>query len=397
MEYRYHGKIDEIEGLRGIAILLVTLHHFWPSSGDIYHALAPIAHLGWIGVDLFFVISGFLIGGILIDTKNKENYFKNFYVRRVLRIFPLYYTFVIGLFIIVPVAQSFLQNISYWDTEFIKKSGNPLWYLFFLGNVRESITGVEPAYFLAPLWSISIEEQFYLLTPLLVYKLTSKQLKVTLGVLIFLSPIFRLFMLDSFPDNERIQYLATISRFDNLSAGLVLALIVRSNYFINKHLVNFLLMTFTLAMGIIFYAGGFDRYSFFCRIFGYSFLALYFFTLTLWCIQNRGMKVSRILRTRFLTYLGGLCYGLYLLQRPAEILLLKSLSLIGWDLMQYPSLSLILKTLFAILVSQIVWSYFEKPINNLKGKFKTDNHPANLKEENVDDSPIRHNVTSKAN
>ena len=101
MEYRYHGKIAEIEGLRGIAILLVTIHHFWPSSGDIYQTLSPIAHLGWIGVDLFFVISGFLIGGILIDTKNKEHYFRNFYVRRVLRIFPLYYAFVIGLFIII--------------------------------------------------------------------------------------------------------------------------------------------------------------------------------------------------------------------------------------------------------------------------------------------------------
>ncbi|MDP5142015.1 acyltransferase [Rheinheimera baltica] len=377
MEYRYHGKIAEIEGLRGIAILLVTIHHFWPSSGDIYQTLSPIAHLGWIGVDLFFVISGFLIGGILIDTKNKEHYFRNFYVRRVLRIFPLYYAFVIGLFIIIPVAQSFIHNVSYWDAEFIKESGNPLWYLFFLGNVRESITGVEPSYFLAPLWSISIEEQFYLLAPLLIHKLTIKQLKITLGLLICISPIFRFLMLDSFPDNERIQYLATISRFDNLSAGLVLAIIVRSNYFINKQLVSYFLVTLTICLGVIFYAGGLDRYTFFCRVFGYSILALYFFTLVLWCIQNRDTTASFLLRSRFLTYLGGLCYGLYLLQRPSEILLLKSLSYIGWDLAQHPSLSLILKTVFAILVSQIVWSYFEKPINNLKNKFETANHPAN--------------------
>ena len=374
-EYSYKGKVVEIEGLRGIAILLVTMHHFWPESSGFYEFFSPLVHLGWIGVDLFFVLSGFLIGGILLDTKQNSNYFKNFYIRRFLRIFPLYYLFVISLFIIVPFGQSLLHGIAYGQTEFIKESGSPLWYLLFLGNIREAITGVEPAYFLAPLWSISIEEQFYLLSPLLIYKATDRQLKIVLAVLICLSPLFRLTMFEYFPDNERMQYLATISRFDNLSAGLVLAMLVRSNYFVSKKLISSALIVLSIAMAVIFSFDGFNRFTFFCRVFGYSMLALYFFTFVLWTIQNRGLAITALLRNKVLVYLGGLCYGLYLLQRPAEILLLKSISIIGFDLELYPTLSLILKTLFAILISQIVWTTFEKPINNLKEKFKITNHP----------------------
>ncbi len=167
--YDYTGKIREIEGLRGIAILLVTIHHFWPhTEGGSFARLAPLAHLGWIGVDLFFVISGFLIGGILLDTKCQPGFFRNFYARRVLRIFPLYYALVVSLFVLIPVSQSLIHGVGYWQSEFIQQSGSPLWYACYLGNVRESITGVEPAYCLAPLWSVSIEEQFYLFSPLLI-------------------------------------------------------------------------------------------------------------------------------------------------------------------------------------------------------------------------------------
>src|SRR5213596_894168 len=89
------GFIAELDGLRGIAILLVIVHRFWPRTGT--GVLADVAGAGWIGVDLFFVISGFLIAGILLDTRGEPGYFRNFYARRILRIFPLYYLFVGGV------------------------------------------------------------------------------------------------------------------------------------------------------------------------------------------------------------------------------------------------------------------------------------------------------------
>src|SRR4051812_2394800 len=88
------GFISELDGLRGIAILLVMVHRLWPRHG--VGIAAQAAGMGWIGVDLFFVISGFLITGILLDTRGEADYFQNFYARRILRIFPLYYLFVGG-------------------------------------------------------------------------------------------------------------------------------------------------------------------------------------------------------------------------------------------------------------------------------------------------------------
>jgi len=371
----YRGKIVELEGLRGLAILMVTIHHFWPTTGGFFERWSPVAHLGWIGVDLFFVISGFLIGGILLDTRSDGKYFSNFYARRVLRIFPLYYALLLLLFIVVPVGQMAIHGLGYLDTAFIRESGNPLWYVLFAGNIREAITGTEPAYFLAPLWSISIEEQFYLLCPLLVRHLDTIQLRRVLVGFMVLSPLFRLAMLLAFPDNERIQYLATISRLDNLSVGVWLALLLRSGGTMPAQLLSIALPALTAVALVIFASGGFDRHSFFCRVFGYSFLALYFLATVSWALRYRGRRASAVLRMRWLVYLGGLCYGLYILQRPAEIALTTALSLVAIDLDSYGLPSLLAKTLFAVLVSHLSFRLLESPVNRLKSRFASSRHP----------------------
>src|SRR6202453_4846484 len=95
-------KIPPLDALPGIGVLLVLLH-----NTDIYPALHLnlIAPNGWMGVDLFFVLSGFLITGILIDTEGSDGYFKNFYARRCLRIWPLYYSLLLFMFVIVPILR----------------------------------------------------------------------------------------------------------------------------------------------------------------------------------------------------------------------------------------------------------------------------------------------------
>lgn len=372
------GRIVELEGLRGIAILLVTTHHFWPAADGFFGQWAAVAHLGWTGVDLFFVISGFLIGGILLDTRHDPRYFSNFYARRVLRIFPLYYAVVLSLFVVVPAGQAILHQLPYAETRFARESGNPLWYLLFAGNIRESITGVEPAYMLAPLWSISIEEQFYLLCPLLVRWLDMAALKRLLVAMMLLSPLFRVAMFMLFPENERIQYLSTISRFDNLSAGVWLAVAARSGFAPSARVLSVLLPALTGAGVLVFVLGGFDRTGAFCRIFGYSFLALYFYVAVAWALRFRGHAASRLLRMRWLVYLGGICYGLYILQRPAEVLLVKGLAMMSVDLEASGLLSLVAKTLFAVLVAHVSFRLLESPINRLKARFVSGRHPMML-------------------
>lgn len=369
------GRIVELEGLRGIAILLVTIHHFWPDSGAFFARWEPLAHLGWVGVDLFFVISGFLIGGILLDTRQDARYFGHFYARRVLRIFPLYYLLVLSLFLVVPTGQAVLHQLSYGEADFVRESGSPVWYLLFAGNIRESITGVEPAYMLAPLWSISIEEQFYLLCPLLVRWLDPPALRRVLAALMALSPLFRLATLLLFPENERIQYLSTLSRLDNLGAGVWLAVAARSGFAPSARALSLLLPALTAAGALIFVLGGFDRTASFCRIFGYSFLALYFYVVVAWALRFRGRAASSALRMRWLVYLGGICYGLYILQRPSEVLLVKGLELLSVDIERFGLVSLLAKTLFAVLVAHLSFRVLESPINRLKSRFVSGRHP----------------------
>src|SRR5207248_1231599 len=140
-------KIPQLDGIRGVAILVVILHN----SGRFPRLFAN----GWMGVDLFFVLSGFLITGILLDTKESESYFKNFYARRCLRIWPLYYSLLLFMFVLVPLLRPSEAHI-------IFEKSSPWWaYPLFLQNFLIPIS-TNAAGPLAITWSLAIEEQFYL-------------------------------------------------------------------------------------------------------------------------------------------------------------------------------------------------------------------------------------------
>src|SRR5882724_7528646 len=96
-------RIPQLDAVRGIAILLVMLHNQRETFPSLH--LDRLFANGWMGVDLFFVLSGFLITGILVDTKRSEGYFRNFYARRCLRIWPLYYSVLVFMFVIVPLLR----------------------------------------------------------------------------------------------------------------------------------------------------------------------------------------------------------------------------------------------------------------------------------------------------
>ena len=358
--------------MRGIAILLVIVHHFWPDSGALYAAY-DVVHLGWIGVDLFFVISGFLITGILLDTRGEPGYYRNYLARRALRVFPLYYLLVIGAFVVIP----WVQPGGFWESELVQESGSPLWYLLYAGNIREAITGVEPAYILAPLWSLSIEEQFYLSFPILVALLPRRTLtRVLIGMVIF-APVFRTVMLVLVPDNERIQYLATASRMDVLALGALLAVAVRSKVELpSRRTAGRVFVALFAVFVVAFLAGGLDRHTAFCRIGGYTLVAFMFLAAVTWTIQSRGAAGTAWLRTRPLQHLGKICYGVYLLQRPAEVVFVRVLDATGLHIAPDSLALVIAKMLFAFGVASLSWYLFEKPILKLKDRFTLRNHPA---------------------
>jgi peptidoglycan/LPS O-acetylase OafA/YrhL len=354
------GFIQELDGLRGIAILMVMVHRFWPRTG--IGVAADVAGTGWIGVDLFFVISGFLIAGILLDTKGDAGYFRNFYARRALRIFPLYYLFVIGVFI------AFAHN-----AEFLQRAGSPIWYLVHLGNVPEGLLGKNTPYWIAPTWSLAIEEQFYMTFPLLVALLSRKRLTIVLVSMIVLAPVIRLVTMLAWPEQERVQYLFTLCRIDTIAVGCLLAVLVRAvdieRYRDTLKLVAIGVLPTIVMLAI---ASHLDRRSPFDRIFGYSIVAVGCASIVALVILSRGSRATAVLRFAPLTYLGKLCFGLYLLHRPADTIV----SAIGARLhIRHDLWLLIPKIGVAIVLATISWRLVERPFLHLKQRFATARHP----------------------
>src|SRR5580704_19259125 len=152
-------KVPQLDAVRGVAILLVIFHNASERFPRLH--LQGVFANGWMGVDLFFVLSGFLITGILIDTKQSEGYLKDFYARRCLRIWPLYYSLIFFMFVVV----RFL-NPSEFHT--VVQTSSPWWaFPLFLQNFLLPVS-TDAAGPLGVTWSLAIEEQFYLIWPLIV-------------------------------------------------------------------------------------------------------------------------------------------------------------------------------------------------------------------------------------
>jgi peptidoglycan/LPS O-acetylase OafA/YrhL len=169
--------IPALDGLRGLAILLVTLFRFSQQfkaiDGPLDDAATRLVTQGYRGVDLFFVLSGFLITGILYDTKQAPHYFRDFYVRRSLRIFPLYYAVLLVLLAATLLAPQAIAN-----SPFAKSADNAPWLWLYGANIVQSL---QNSWMLGPLnhfWSLAVEEHFYLVWPLAIYYLSRRQAMV---------------------------------------------------------------------------------------------------------------------------------------------------------------------------------------------------------------------------
>ncbi len=207
------GRIPELDGLRGIAIGMVLLYHYFffhaPKVPGSFAAYAQVPlRLGWSGVDLFFVLSGFLIGGILLDARGSSNYFKVFYKRRFFRIVPLYAACLAAAFALYTLSHVGVANRFAWMYD-----GKLPWasYSLFLQNFWMARFNTAGAFPMAVTWSLAIEEQFYLTLPMLVRFLSRRQLVTALLVGIFVAPVFRITLYLSWPEYSGACYILTFS------------------------------------------------------------------------------------------------------------------------------------------------------------------------------------------
>ncbi len=163
--------LPALDGVRGLAILLVLLFHFVAQTtvtNRFEAAVNGVLSYGLLGVDLFFVLSGFLITGILYDTRDDPAYFRSFYMRRVLRIFPLYYGVLAVVFFVIPLVPVLRGS------EIAGLRDRQAWAWLYGVNVYLAIQGAWDLSYLTHFWSLAVEEHFYFVWPLVVWMLASK-------------------------------------------------------------------------------------------------------------------------------------------------------------------------------------------------------------------------------
>lgn len=208
--------MPELDSVRGIAILMVLFFHGMAAPGSSAlsgwgQMLFKATRVGWAGVDLFFVLSGFLITGILVDTKSRSDYLRRFYLRRALRILPALYATLAALWLTGLISWPFLAL----TTVFLANSTN--------------LFGVSLLY--GPLWSLAVEEHFYLLWPSLVRKLKIRTLAAILVLIWLVTPGLRLAWTYSGHSPQGLAMLNTWFNLDGLAMGSLLAIWVRHSSF----------------------------------------------------------------------------------------------------------------------------------------------------------------------
>jgi peptidoglycan/LPS O-acetylase OafA/YrhL len=315
------SRLPELDGLRGLAILSVVAWHYWainlrPAPGALVHFAGSVFGLTWSGVDLFFVLSGFLIGGILLDQREAGNYFKVFYTRRACRIVPLYYCVLILFLLSFLLGPAFRAKVPLLYDKSI-----PLWcYFTFTQNFAMAANGNFGPGWLGVTWSLAIEEQFYLVLPFIIRFAPLRRLPAMLGSLVVLAIAFRIILSAYFPESFVPPFVLMPCRADALMLGALCACLVRRPGF-RERLANHTRQLYA-AFGLLAAATAWTAVgsnlpgSGSMMVYGYSLLALLYVCLLLIAISEKRGPVSLITRNPVLRWFGLIAYGVYLMHQP---------------------------------------------------------------------------------
>ncbi|MEO6774868.1 MAG: acyltransferase [Kofleriaceae bacterium] len=303
--------IPGLDGLRAIAILVVIVHNTSINEANdtlIARVWTAITDSGWIGVQLFFVLSGFLITGLLLDGRDKPRALRTFYARRALRIFPLYYVFLIGRFLVLPlvlpaVAVGFSTQI---------------WYWLYLSNWSDLVQG--PINGMGHFWSLAVEEQFYLSWPVLVRKLRLRTFVIVCVALVASSLVARIAFLFAGVDRAWM-YSATISRVDALAIGALVAVAARAS--LGPRYVRARRRAAAIAVAgmaiVAVHAHGLSRFNPEIQTIGYTLLAVVFGVVVAELAEPRRARGLRVLELPVLCTVGRYSYAMYVFHAPINV------------------------------------------------------------------------------
>ena len=368
----WSARIPALDGLRGIAIGLVLLRHaiFGVTSVEgiethspFTSALVACGQLTWSGVDLFFVLSGFLIGGILLDARPSPRYFQTFYIRRAYRILPLYLV-VVGLSLVPHLFAEFSPARAAHTSPL----PFPWWaYATFTQNFWMAHVGRFGPSGIGITWSLAIEEQFYLTVPVVIRKIRPRNLLTVLLVVIACAPWLRLLLHSSMASPGLASYVLTPTRADALTLGVLAALLVRNPTFwtwLQSNRSGLWGATGFFFVGLVYMTWqGYDALSYPMTTWGYSWLAAFYTCVLLITVSTTSGLVSRVLQTGWLMRLGTLAYCSYLVHVAFMNALRHPLKahFPGYPVAAWLAGG-ILGTALTLTVASLSYKYFEKPL-----------------------------------
>jgi peptidoglycan/LPS O-acetylase OafA/YrhL len=351
--------IPALDGLRGLAVLMVMCFHYFPS--------VKIFSSGWMGVDLFFVLSGYLITGRLLATRQDPDYFRKFYRNRILRIFPLYYGVLIIFYasVLFLAKKDHIDQLSFFTTHWIS-------FFLFAENWTLVFHGLPGDAYITHFWSLAIEEQFYLAWPFVIYLISARRrLRIwafaVIGVIIYRSIIYTYFS----GINIWLNYYNTFCRIDSLIIGAMLCQLHISGVKTSRVWVNrmAILISLLVTAGIMMQKVVWVSNPF-LGSFGYTCVAISFAALIHIAVQEKSW-IAGVFNWRFLRFCGKISYGLYVFHWPLLIIVGRKMAI--WSSSHFPGhlfatkfLFLSVSVIFSFVLSILSYRYFESYFLRLK-------------------------------
>ena len=341
------GRIRQLDGLRGLAVSMIVVQHYVSQASSPPLSVALRRLQLFSGVDLFFVLSGFLIGGILLESKDRSNYFGTFYARRVARIMPPY-LLLLSVYVcaqILPVTRS----------SSVFGSQAPVWsYLTFTQNIVGAAQNTGDASWMGPSWSLAIEEQFYLLTPLLIRFASRRTAIRVIAGAVLAAPLFRVSC--ELTHHLQAARLLLPCRTDGLGVGILIAAAVRDERiwsWLSRHKAALYWCTGSLLLWTLVAESG-------QGVLGYTLFALAYGGVLLTLILAPHPWTLRVFRSRFLVVAGTISYFLYLFHYGINIVVHKAVLNSGPRFTNPKSIAVTLLSLaITVALAKVSWRLIE--------------------------------------
>jgi peptidoglycan/LPS O-acetylase OafA/YrhL len=357
-------RIAALDGVRGFAILLIIGFHYYVidgqfTKGSIAGYASSLLRLSWTGIDFFFVLSGFLIGGILLEAQDSPSYYQAFYIRRACRILPLYLV-IVTLHVLT---KSHLPQLGEPVPAYV--------YTTLTQNIWVAVGGKLTSFWLLVTWTIATEEQFYLIAPAMIRKLSKSRLPLVVALSVVFALLLRIVLFAASGLDPRSTLVLMPARADAFMLGIGAAWLVRDERgarWLVAHRRSLYLLALSLGLVLLVFTKedwSLDTWP--MSTIGFTVTSFFYSAIVLLAVSDREGPIGRFFNLRPLIASGTIAYGLYLFHEPVKDLLYLSIDgpktphLASW---RDAGLYLIAFGITAV-IARLSWTCFERPFVRL--------------------------------